>query len=101
MMRANWQADCPKCVASKFTCDDHHQPAPDLIENCERCGGTLGGMSTVMALESFGEFLCTDCFDNACEAAWERQQEDNASEPPVTLSEQHRAAWQQKQDLRS
>lgn len=36
----------------------------------------------------------------ACERAWERQQEDNASEPPVTMAEQHRAAWEQKQELR-
>ena len=98
-MNANWQADCPKCVASKFTCDDHHRA--DLIDNCERCGGTLAGLSTVMALETFDEFLCTDCFENACEDAWQRQQDDAMSEPPVTMAEQHRAAWQQKKDLRS
>ena len=23
----NWQADCPKCVASKFTCDEHFTQA--------------------------------------------------------------------------
>lgn len=23
-MNANWQADCPQCVASKFTCDAHY-----------------------------------------------------------------------------
>lgn len=22
-LNQNWQADCPKCVASKFTCDEH------------------------------------------------------------------------------
>ncbi len=21
-----WQADCPQCVASKFTCDKHYRP---------------------------------------------------------------------------
>ena len=74
----------------------------DLIENCERCGESLtGGLQVVEALETFDEFLCGDCFEAACEAAWERQQEDAASEPPATLAEQHRAAWIQKQELRS
>lgn len=36
-----------------------------------------------------------------CEAAWERQQEDMASEPPMSADERHQLAWQQKQDLRS
>ena len=30
----------------------------------------------------------------------ERQAEDAASEPPVTMDEMHRAAWAQKQSLR-
>lgn len=26
ILRANWQADCPQCVGSKFTCDKHFKP---------------------------------------------------------------------------
>lgn len=37
----------------------------------------------------------------ACEAAWERQEADKASEPPVSMDEQHRAAWKQKQALKA
>lgn len=36
-----------------------------------------------------------------CEAAWDRQQEANASEPPASINEQHRAAWEERQALRS
>ena len=34
------------------------------------------------------------------DAAAERQAEDAMSEPPMSLNEQHRAAWEQKQELR-
>ena len=51
---------------------------------------------------------CTDCdgkgwrpmTDDELAAAAERQAEDAASEPPVAMGEQHRAAWAQKQELR-
>jgi len=38
--------------------------------------------------------------DELADAA-ERQAEDAASEPPITMDEQHRAAFAQKQELRS
>lgn len=42
-----------------------------------------------------------DCPHNvcACERAWERQQEDNASEPPVTMAEQYQRAAEEKRRL--
>lgn len=40
--------------------------------------------------------LCEPCR----ERAWDRQQEQNASEPPPSLDELHRAAWAQKQSLK-
>ena len=30
---AGWRADCPKCVGSKFTCDEHFAtPTPETAE---------------------------------------------------------------------
>jgi len=99
-MRPNWQADCPRCVASKFTCDEHYRPE---IE-CPECDGE-GFIRTNQW--PFGP-TCAACngegwrpmTDDELDAAAERQAEDAASEPPVTLAEQHRAAWEQKQELR-
>lgn len=44
--------------------------------------------------EACGELTYED-EDGFNEARWERQQEDNLSEPPMTLDEQHRRAWEQ------
>lgn len=51
---------------------------------------------------------CLDCNDTGyrtmtedeLDAAAERQAEDAASEPPVTMDEMHRAAFAQKQEFR-
>jgi len=51
---------------------------------------------------------CEDCdgkgwrpmTDDELDAAAERQAEDATSEPPLSLDEQHRAAWAQKMELR-
>jgi len=69
---------------------------------CPECGGT----GTIMPARE-----CFDC--DACDGVgWremtsdeeaeyaERQAEDAAGEPPITLDEQHRAAFAQKQELR-
>lgn len=44
-----------------------------------------------------------DCPHNvcACERAWERQQEDNANEPPISMDERHQMAADEKRRLRS
>jgi len=98
-MRPNWQADCPRCVAGKFTCDEHYRPE---IE-CRECNGegfvrTNGWPfgPTCTACEGEGWRPMND--DELADAA-ERQAEDAAGEPPITMDEQHRAAWQQKQEL--
>lgn len=105
MIRPNWQANCPKCVASKFTCDDHYRAGVTVFDTpeieCPKCDN-LGFMWP------FGP-ICSECegngwrpmTDDELEAAAERQAEDAMSEPPVTLTEKHRAAWDQKQALRS
>lgn len=60
---------------------------PPLID-CEHCSGE-------------GECDCDECTSAASEAAYERRCEDfYGGSRPVTLDEQHRAAWHQKQDLR-
>lgn len=66
---------------------------------CEGCDRTVAALHSDCH-DIFSEDLCASCFDNRCEAAWERRQEDLMSEPPMTLAEQHRAAWEQKQELR-
>lgn len=50
-MNANWQADCPKCVASKFTCDAHYGGSMSANELIERLGPHLShtGMSAAQA----------------------------------------------------
>ena len=98
-MRPNWQANCPRCVASKFTCDEHYRPE---IE-CSDCDGHGERWDAQRVSHQ-----CTACngegwrgmTGDELDAAAERQAEDAASEPPATLAEQHRAAWQQKQELR-
>lgn len=54
-----------------------------------------------------GPANCPECdeptilWSDHCEAAYMRQQEDMAAgDGPLSLDEQHRAAWQQKQELR-
>lgn len=52
--------------------------------------------------------ICSECAGEGwramtgdeLDAAAERQAEDTMSEPPITMAEQHRAAWEQKQELR-
>jgi hypothetical protein len=74
-----------------------------IMENvCADCGEPLekdGALYIVEAFETFDEELCDGCFENRCEAAWERQQEDLMSGPPISLAEQHSRAWHQHQEL--
>ena len=74
---------------------------PDACDDCGECvedGETFDHV--VEAMETFEKILCDNCFDNRCENAWVDQQQDLLDNPPVTLDEQHRAAWEQKQGLR-
>jgi hypothetical protein len=45
--------------------------------------------------------LDPDLPENLAEAAWEPQQTANLECPPVTMQEQHEAAWKQKRGIRS
>lgn len=69
-------------------------PTQVFEENCSDCNGhgwiecDRGGV----------ECPYEHCY---CEAAWDRQQEDNASEPPMTADERHQRAHDERQALRS
>lgn len=63
-------------------------PDPVLVD-CEHCDGS-------------GECDCDDCTNAASEAAWERCCEDfYGGSGPLSLDEQHRQVWDEKQALRS
>ena len=73
---------------------------------CTRCSGE-GNIYNSLFREMVG---CPDCFtlgwramtaDEEADAAEAQEQERIHGEPPVNMAEQHRAAWAQKQDLRS
>lgn len=59
-------------------CDECFGP-DQLAQNCPHCD--------------------TELIDHeeALQAAWERQQEDWASEPPISADERHQQAWVEKQ----
>lgn len=88
------EIECPTCNGEGETeavfqnsCDSivAESPSDPVMDECEDCAGK-------------GWRPMTD--DELADAA-ERQAEDAASgEPPVSLDEQHRAAWALKQELR-
>jgi len=78
--------ECTSCAG--YGTDDR-----EIDGQCFRCGGT-GWISCARGGLNCPYDIC------ACEGAWERQEADKMSEPPVSMDEQHRAAWKQKQDLR-
>lgn len=81
--------------------------APDI--ECKRCDGNgwievrrhgiLRGLHQEDCPECLGHGWRPMTDDELADAA-ERQVEDDASEPPITMAERHRAAWDQKQELR-
>lgn len=101
----------------RLACDEcGPQPCACYSEECRACDGE--GIIWNNADPTSGQWCdCPDChgegwikcnrggvncrFDHCyCEAAWERQQADYASEPPTSADERHQLAWQQKQELR-
>ncbi|QUT07896.1 hypothetical protein KFK14_11205 [Sphingobium phenoxybenzoativorans] len=77
--------ECTDCDGNGFTMKRQPRLGPGIYE--VECGTCCGHGWRPMT-------------DDELDAAAERQAQDAMSEPPVTLDEQHRAAWQQKQDLR-
>ena len=88
--------ECPTCNGhgevcgvnpnrrSRFVGMDDLSPDDFTVECADCCGHGWRPMTQ-------------DEMDDAAEAAWDRAQE---GEPPVTMREQHEAAWKQKQELR-
>lgn len=90
--------ECPVCDGHG-ECDRQHL-RPQMIE-CDTCKGTGelrcdGPAPKTMACPY--DALGAGCH---CEAAWERQQESIASEPPMSADEQHQRAYRERQALRS
>lgn len=88
---------CPYCHtndACKPGCD--RGDLEELV--CEDCGERVHELHDACQ-DQFDADLCGGCFDNRVEAAWERQQEALMSEPPLSLDEQHRRAWQLHREL--
>ena len=60
-MNANWRADCPKCVASKFACDEHYsgmtQGDRELIERAKWYRETNLGTSAPVGYELMGNLI--------------------------------------------
>jgi RecJ-like exonuclease len=76
-----------------------------MTATCLNCGGdgeVANGLDCPLC-EGSGECdcgLCDSCI-SAAEAAYERQCEDfYGGSGPLTMDEQHRTAWLQKQELR-
>ncbi len=92
---------CPHCGAGgdqrcRSNCDGGY--VEQLV--CEACGERVEALHDACH-DHFDADLCPGCYDNSCESAWERQQEDIMSgDGPLSLDEQHRRAWHQKQELR-
>lgn len=92
------EVDCPKCEG-KGECDRMHL-RPQMIE-CDACNGEgvlrcNGPAATAPSCRL--EALGAQC---ACEAAWERQQEDIGSEPPPSARERQERAQEERDALRS
>ena len=88
--------ECPRCNGhgevcgvnpnrrSRFVGHDDLSP-DDFTVECSECCGTGWRPMTQDEIDDAAE----DAFSDMCEG-----------EPPVSLDEQHRAAWKQKQELR-
>ncbi len=62
---------------------------------CERCDKHVPALHDACQ-DHFDEDLCPGCYDDRCEAAWMSQQERLMSEPPMSLAEQQRRAFNEK-----
>lgn len=97
---SGWQADCPKCVASKFTCDDHY--APDI--ECTQCSGEgfirTNGWPFGPACEACnGEGWRPMTDDEVADAAEREHEAMCEGEPPFTMAEQYQRAAEEKRRL--
>jgi DnaJ-class molecular chaperone len=90
------EADCRACNGE----GERYVTAPGLPRAplpvpCEECRGE--GWIKCDGPRAGGECPFDHCY---CEATYDRQQEADASEPPLSAAERHQLAWKQKQELR-
>lgn len=77
------EVECDSCSGEGFL--QSAAPFPRMGPDCPDCNGTGYRPTT------------DDELNDMAEAAWERAQE---GEPPLSLDEQHRMAWEEKRRLR-
>jgi hypothetical protein len=71
----------PKADGAQVLLSPETMPCPDCMgEGWIKCRGSICRFS--------------HCY---CEAAWDAQEADRMSEPPISAAERHRMAWQEKQ----
>ena len=79
--------ECTDCDGNGFTMKRQHRLGPGVYEvECETCCGHGWRPMTQDEIDD----AAADAFSDMCEG-----------EPPVTLAEKHRSAWDQKQQLRN
>lgn len=100
------------CMCQEFECEvcdgtgdcwNNADPTSGQRVDCEackgegwvKCNGPLPDGGCAYQRCGDGTLLCH------CEAAWERQQEDNASEPPPSARERQEIAQHERDALRS
>lgn len=70
-------------------------PMERTAHTCSRCEDEF--TNEIGAAQSWDdEWTCADCVEDLAQMAIN----DAASEPPITLAEQHATAWRQKQETR-
>ncbi len=80
-MSANPEIECPDCQGHGW------RLMPGTLDDAAHCAECHGEGWRPMT-------------ESELDAAAEKQAEDAMSEPPVTMDELHRRAWEQKQELR-
>lgn len=98
---SGWRADCAKCVASKFTCDEHYRPEIEC-RDCDGHGarlvpGKLDDADACPACEGRGWRAMTE--DEMADAAEAQHEAMCEGEPPVTMAEQYQRAADEKRRL--
>jgi hypothetical protein len=86
------QVEHPPLTRSYASYLSESQPNPVMVD-CEECGGT-GWIKCGTGLDCPFPAHCY------CEAAYDRQQADNASEPPMSADERHQQAWRERNAIR-
>ena len=98
------EAECRACngegtvehpaIAAACTSIVQEAPHDPPLVQCDDCDGT----GWIKCDRGGSDCRFSHCY---CEAAWEAQQEANASEPPMSANERRWKDWDERQALRS